>query len=88
MHTVVRMTPVVFLPYIILSPYAPHAVITLRSGSDSSVNGSRYFCANFVCDSPESDEMPSTTTPAFCSSLFRSRNPQASLVQPGVSSLG
>src|SRR5882762_3762627 len=87
-HTVERITPFVFLPYIILSPYAPHAVISLRSGSESSVNGSRYFCANFVCDSPESAETPSTTTPAFCSSLLRSRKPQASLVQPGVSSLG
>src|SRR3989442_11277208 len=87
-HTVERITPLVFLPYIILSPYAPHAVMTLRSGSESSVNGSRYFCANFACDSPESDETPSTTTPAFCRSFQRSRNPHASLVQPGVSSLG
>src|SRR5262249_18304643 len=87
-HTVERITPFVFLPYIILSPYAPHAVMTLRSGSESSVNGRRYFCANFVCDSPESAETPSTTTPAFPSSRLRSRKPQASLVHPGVSSLG
>src|SRR5690349_6823331 len=87
-HTVERMTPFVFLPYIILSPYAPHAVMTFRSGSDSSVKGSRYFCANFVCDSPESAETPSTMTPAFWSSRLRSRNAHASFVQPGVSSLG
>jgi hypothetical protein len=82
------MTPFVFLPYIILSPYAPHASMTLRSGSESSVNGSRYFAANFACESGESAETPSTITPARCSSFQRSRKPQASLVQPGVSSFG
>src|SRR5207253_168362 len=39
-HTLERITPLVFLPYIILSPYAPHASMTLRSGSDRSGNGS------------------------------------------------
>src|SRR5437879_3008322 len=32
--------------------------------------------------------MPSTTAPVFCSFLYDSRNPRASMVQPGVSALG
>src|SRR5438270_8723974 len=32
--------------------------------------------------------MPSTTAPAFCKFLYDSRNPRASMVQPGVSALG
>src|SRR5262249_60246413 len=46
-HTVERMTPMVFLPYIIFSPYAPYVFIILRSGSESSGNGSLYFLMNF-----------------------------------------
>jgi hypothetical protein len=46
-HTVERITPCVFLPYIIFSPYAPHAFMSFLSGSESSVNGSLYFAANF-----------------------------------------
>ena len=87
-HTLERITPLVFLPYIILSPYAPHASMTLRSGSDRSGNGSLYFVANFAWEAALSAEMPSTTTPAFCRSFQSSRKPHASLVQPGVSSFG
>src|SRR5207344_3129991 len=47
-HTVERITPFVFLPYIIFSPNAPYAAITFRSGSDSRVNGSLYLAANFL----------------------------------------
>src|SRR5215471_19268351 len=32
--------------------------------------------------------MPRITAPAFCSFLYDSRNPRASMVQPGVSALG
>src|SRR5437016_13071881 len=32
--------------------------------------------------------MPRTTAPVFCSFLYASRNPDASMVQPGVSALG
>src|SRR5947209_18819168 len=32
--------------------------------------------------------MPKTAAPAFCSFLYDSRNPRASMVQPGVSALG
>src|SRR5438477_5771911 len=32
--------------------------------------------------------MPRTTAPAFCNFLYASRNPDASIVQPGVSALG
>src|SRR5262245_38625093 len=87
-HTVERMTPVTFFPYIIFSPKAPQAVIVFLDGSDSSVNGSLYFARNFVCDAASSAETPSTTTPSFCSVFQSSRNPQASFVQPGVSSFG
>src|SRR5215467_14449066 len=39
-QTVERITPTVFLPYIVFSPYAPYFRITLRSGSERSGNGS------------------------------------------------
>src|SRR5581483_4893863 len=35
-----------------------------------------------------SAEIPKITAPAFCSFLYDSRNPRASMVQPGVSALG
>ena len=83
-----RITPVVFLPYIIFSPQAPYLLITFLSGSDSSVKGSEYLAANFWCDASLSGEMPSTTVSCAWISDQRSRKPQASFVQPGVSSLG
>ena len=49
-QTVERITPVVFLPYIIFSPHAPYFVITFLSGSESSMNGSLYFFVNVACD--------------------------------------
>src|SRR5204862_5239411 len=57
-HTVERITPFVFLAYIILSPYAPHAVMSVRSGSESSVNGGRWLCVSCVWDSQEYAETP------------------------------
>jgi hypothetical protein len=35
-----------------------------------------------------SGEMPRTTSPAFSNLLYASRNPHASMVQPGVFALG
>ena len=35
-----------------------------------------------------SGEMPNTTSPAFCSLRYASRNPHASMVQPGVLARG
>src|SRR5439155_16032484 len=87
-QTVERITPVVFLPYIIFSPHAPYFVITFLSGSESSRNDSLYFFVKRACDVAPSGEMPSTTASCFSIARYRSRNPHASLVQPGVSSLG
>ena len=87
-QTVERITPVLLLPYMILSPQAPYSAMTFLSGSDRSVKGSLYLLANFLWEISSSGEMPITT--AFCFSIFfdNMRNPCASLVQPGVSSLG
>ena len=59
-QTVHRITPFVFLPYMILSPYAPQAVMSFRSGSDRSAKGSLYFDANFVCEAAASADTPRT----------------------------
>ncbi len=87
-QTVERMTPVVFLPYIIFSPKASYLLITFLSGSQSRVNGSLYLDANFLCDASSSGETPSTTAPRFLMAVCKSRKPHACLVQPGVSSFG
>src|SRR6186713_1343717 len=87
-QTVDRITPVTFFPYIIFSPKAPYAVIVFFDGSDSSANGSLYFARNFWCDVASSPDTPRTTTPSFWSVFQSSRKPQASFVQPGVSSFG
>ena len=55
--------------------------------------GGRYgdgknFFANFAWLSAASGEIPSTATPRFRSAAHSSRKPQASFVQPGVSSAG
>ena len=86
--TVERITPTVFLPYIIFSPKAPYFFITLRSGSERSGKGSLYFPMNFWCDAAPSALTPSTVTPSFANARMSSRKPHASLVQPGVSSFG
>src|SRR5262249_34916676 len=87
-HTVERITPWTFLPYIIFSPKAPYLVITDLSGSESSRNGSLYLAANFWCAAPPSGETPSTTAFFVWIAPHRSRKPQASFVHPGVSSRG
>jgi len=66
----------------------PDQVITFLSGSERRVNGSFYLAMNFWWDSALSGEMPSTTAHSPLISFQKSRKPQASLVQPGVSSLG
>src|SRR5262245_4123971 len=87
-QTVERITPVVFLPYIIFSPHAPYFIITFLSGSESSRNGSLYFFVKLAWEVAPSGEMPSTTASCFSIAWYRSRKPHASLVQPGVSSFG
>ena len=87
-QTVDRITPTIFLPYIVFSPYAPYDRMTLRSGSESSMNGSRYLDANRWCEAASSPDTPITTAPSSRRSSQASRKPHASLVQPGVSSRG
>src|SRR5271156_1008444 len=38
------IVPTVFLPYMVFSPQAPYAVMTVCSGSDKSGNLREYFC--------------------------------------------
>ena len=55
------MTPCTTLPYIFFSPNAPYAVMTARSGSESSRMPSDSFSRNFPSFSGLSGEMPSTS---------------------------
>jgi hypothetical protein len=59
-----------------------------RSASDSRGNGKLNFSANFLFSSGESKLTPRIS--AFFSLYFgeRSRNPEPSSVQPGVSAFG
>src|SRR5215470_8134417 len=88
MTTVERIVPSTNLPYIIFFPKAPYFFITSVLGSDKRTNGSLYFFANLLWESMLSLLTPSTTAPDFFSADPMSRKPQASLVQPGVSSFG
>ncbi len=86
--TVERITPMLFFPYMFFSPQAPYFSMTAWSGSESSGKGRAYLSTNFRCEAPSSGETPSTTVPVAWISPQRSRKPQASFVQPGVSSFG
>jgi len=86
--TVERIVPSTVLPYIIFLPHAPYFFIASALGSDSKTYGRSYFSENLLCEEILSLLTPKTTAFNFLSWLLRSRNPQASLVQPGVLSLG
>ena len=51
-------------------------------------NAESYFSLNFRCEVTGSGDTPSTTAPSFCTDFQLSRNSQASVVQPLVSSFG
>ena len=88
MTTVVRMMPMETRPYMFFSPQAPYFSITWPSGSESSGNESPSLPANLQCESIESLLMPSTSAPSARSSGNAAWNSLASVVHPGVSSLG
>jgi len=67
---------------------APTALSRVNSGSASSGKSSWYLAANFWCEASVSAETPNTATPAVAKAARWSRKPQASFVQPGVSSFG
>jgi len=80
--------PITFLPYIFFSLRTPNLLATSFLASASKVYGKSCFSLNFFCADGVSGEMPRTTSPAFCSLLYASRNPHASMVQPGVLARG
>ena len=57
-------------------------------GSLKRLKGSAYFSRKAACDAASSGETPNTGTPSSLRALHSSRKPQASTVQPGVSSSG
>jgi hypothetical protein len=59
-----------------------------RSVSQSSGKLKLNFSANFLLSAWLSNEAPMTATFLRSASALRSRNPQPSAVQPGVSALG
>jgi hypothetical protein len=60
----------------------------LRSVSDSRRYGKSYFSANRLLRATLSTLTPRMTAPACSNAPERSRNPQPSAVQPGVSAAG
>jgi hypothetical protein len=70
-----------------LSSAAPYAIESDLSASLSSANGNEFLSLNALLSAGVSNETPTRT--AFFSANFwlRSRKPQPSTVQPGVSAL-
>jgi hypothetical protein len=60
----------------------------VRSVSEISGKLKLNFSANFLLSSAESKEIPRMTAFFLSYSALRSRNPQPSAVQPGVSAFG
>jgi len=67
---------------------ALYALPSDLSVSQRRSNGNWNFSANFRFSSTESKLAPRMTTSFAVKSRIRSRNPQPSLVQPGVSARG
>jgi hypothetical protein len=67
---------------------APYAVPILRSVSQMSGKLKLNFSAKLLFSAGVSKETPTIAAPFRSYSAFRSRNPQPSAVQPGVSALG
>ena len=68
--------------------HTPSDFSSVSSGSASSGKFSWYFAANFWCEASLSADTPKTGTRTPSKRGIRSRKPQASFVQPGVSSFG
>ena len=60
----------------------------LKALHEAIVPGHQIVGRVTKCGEGVSAEMPSTTRPARVSLLYASRNPHASMVQPGVSAFG
>jgi hypothetical protein len=67
---------------------APYAIPILRSVSHNSGKGKSYFSANFAFAATSSKLTPRTVAFFDSYSAMRSRNPEPSAVQPGVSAFG
>ena len=68
--------------------HTPIALSSVSSGSASSGKFSWYLAANFWCEASLSADTPNTGTLMPVKRGRLSRKPQASVVQPGVSSFG
>ena len=88
MTKVERIIPMTFFPYMTFSPNAPYFLATAFSESLRSGKFSFSWTLNFSWDASESGLTPRTTTPRLRNFAMASRNPQASLVHPGVLSSG
>src|SRR5262249_38297980 len=70
------------------STLAPYAVPMVRSVSQISGKLKWFFSANLLFSAGVSNDTPRITALFRSYSAFKSRNPQPSAVQPGVSALG
>src|SRR5260370_3012648 len=86
--TVVRSMPMYLRPYMLFSTQTPYFSQTSPLSSEARMKGSEYFCLNLSCARTGSREIPTIVAAVFEKSGIASRKPQASLVQPEVSSLG
>src|SRR5512143_3858721 len=80
--------PIDSFPMKLFSLQTPYLSWTEWSSSESSLTVSPYFSVNFTCDAQLSLLIPSTTAPAFSYPSRSFVKSTASIVQPGVSSLG
>src|SRR5579875_3580630 len=83
-----RSTPQYSLPYILFFLYTSYSLITFLSGSLRMWKLREYFSANLLWLWTLSALTPSTTAPSSLILWMLSRKAHASLVHPGVSSLG
>src|ERR1700691_1524768 len=88
MMNVVRSMPINSRPYSDFILYTPYSLHTLLPGSASSGKFSSCLAMNLPCESVESALMPTTFAPSFLIGAILSRKLHASIVHPGVMSLG
>ena len=82
------ITPTRAAFFALVSEHAPYARPSLRSVSQINGKLKLNFFANAAFSSAVSKLAPRTAAPFLSYSALRSRNPQPSAVQPGVSALG
>jgi hypothetical protein len=85
---VARRTPSNLFPMNDFIAQVPQAFSVPWSSSPRRGYGNSFFAAHFASFAGGSALTPRTSAPSRRNSGYRSRNPQASMVQPGVAARG